>query len=202
MERKEWILYFITIILSLTLFFVIILFLQEKQYYSLLWISYITLALIIIGIIKRNANLILSQLIIILIPDTIWTIYFIISIIDRSRLAVPTIFFNVANFLQGILSLLHIYVIIFAFIALAIIKVKNDYKILLISFSEIIIVFLLMILIPGNNGINCMPTPVNCAAITLPNFIPYPLFLIFSASLFILISYFVIISIPVFMKKD
>jgi len=201
-KKKKIILYGIAIILSLTLFIIIIHFLQVKDYFALLWICYITLVLILVGIIRKDSNLILSQIIILLIPSTIWIIDFIISTVNPKNLEIPIVFFNVGSFSQAILSILHIYTIIFALIALALLKIeKKSYKALLIGFIEIGIVFLLMILIPGNYGVNCLPTPVYCmVSITLPGFIPYPLFLLFSVSVFIMISYFVILSIPVFRK--
>jgi len=201
MEKKERILLIFTIILSLTLLLIIIHFLQIKEYLSLLWMCYIGLTLIIIGIIKRNSNLILSQVIILLIPNIIWTIYFIIGQFTNTTIGISENFINLATLPLAILSLLHIYTIVFALIALAIIKLKRSYKALLISFIEVVIIFIIMVLIPGNPGVNCWPTPVNCASITLPEFIPYPIFLLLSAFTFVIVSYFIITSMPIFKRK-
>lgn len=202
MGKKEGWLYTILAILSLTLLLTVVNFLQSKQYFALLWMCYIGLALIIIGIVKKYPNLILSQIIILLIPDTIWVVSFVITLINtKIQIGIPPYFFNLYPFIQGILSLLHIYTIPLALVALAIMKTKKSYRALLISFVEVIVLFPLMMLIPGNNGVNCLPTPINCVSIPLPNFIPYPVALLISVFIFVIISYFIITSLPFVKEK-
>lgn len=200
-EKKDLFLYFITIILSLIIFLIVIYFLQIGKPLDLLWLCYIGITIIVIGIIKRNSNLILSQILIISIPDLFWIIdlaFFIIT--GKSPLGlVGTYLFGKELLLGRILSLQHIIVIPLSIWALSLIKIKkNHYKALLISLLEVIFFFSLFFLIPNLTNINCLAK--NCTQIILPNFIPYYAawwaFMIIS----LLISYFIIISLP-FVKK-
>lgn len=197
MDKKELILYFIFSIFSLTLLFVIINFLQLKDYTAFLWACYICLPIIIYGILKRDSNIILSQIIIIAIPDLFWIFDFIYLLITGHVLLGVTTFKG--SPIDKIRSLQHLILVPLSILALSQIKIKKNYKILLISLAEIVLIFFISALFaPISANINCVYK--NCILIPI-NFLPYPLIWFGLLFTFIAISYFVIISLP-FVKKS
>jgi len=202
-KKKDLFLYLITIILSLIILLTVIHFLKIGKPLVLLWFCYIGIIIIIIGIIKRNSNLVLSQILILNIPILLWIIDFIVFIIaGTSPLGITNVyFFDHELILERVISLQHIIVLPLSIWALSLIKLnKNHYKALLISFSEVVLLFILGLLISNPFlNINCLAK--NCTQTILPSFIPYYViwggFMIIS----ILISYFIITSLP-FVKKN
>ena len=197
-KTKNMVLYFIASIFIITLSLIIFLHIQQKLYFSLLWVCYISLALISIGIITKNSNLILSQIVILLIPDLLWIIDFIILLITgNAPLGIAKYFFTGERaLLSNIVSLQHIFTIPLAIFSLYLIKIKKGHKFILIASVEMLILFILGFLIPIEYAVNCLPASIVCTSIIFPKFIPYPitwLLLVFS---FIIISYFIMTTFP------
>jgi hypothetical protein len=197
MEKKEWILYFIFFVFSLTFIALVIIALQRHSYSLFLWVCYIVIGIILIGIYKRNPKIILSQIIILAIPDLFW-LFDLIYLVFVGHPFFGLIYFNSdQSLLEKILEFQHLYVIPLAIISLLVLKVKRDWKILLISFGEAILIFFLTLLfVPSTLPINC----VHITCINFPiTFLPYPLIWFLFEFSFIIISYFVLVLL--FAKK-
>lgn len=191
---KNLILYSIAILFLTIVTLTIIFHIQSEIYFSIFWVCYIFLILVPIGIILKKSNLILSQLIILLIPDLIWTIDFIIMLTTgNSPLGFAKFFFGGPRGpLQNILTLHHIFAIPLTISALFLIKPEKTKIPLIIAFSEIILILILGLTFPIFYGINCLPTPEVCMTVIFPKFIPYSIIWLGVMSLFMIISYFII----------
>jgi hypothetical protein len=204
-KEKDIILYGIAGIFFLTFFFILFYFLGHRQYIPLFWICYTSMALITLGIVIKKPNLILSQAIILMVPDLLWTIdFFSILITGNSPFGLTTYFFvENRSLLQEFLSLQHFFAVPLAVWALSLMKIKKkeNYKALLIGSIEISFFFLLGFILPAGFGVNCLPTPTVCTSVVFPKFIPYLLIWIILQFLFITISYFVITFLLLLIKK-
>lgn len=198
-KQKNIILYSITILFSITFGLIIANFVYAKTYYAFFWSSYITLSIIIIGLLKKNSNIILSQLIILWIPNLFWTFDFFYMTFSGNSLFGIVNFFPKEIFLLKLASLEHIYVIFLSLLALSILKVKKNYKILLASLVEITLIFFLTLFFAPKRSINCL----DLSCITVPlNFLPsYLIWFILTFS-FITVSYFIITFLPFVRKKN
>jgi len=155
--------------------------------------------LIIIGLATKNSFLILSQVISLAIPDLLWTFDFFYTFFTGHNLLGIAGYFIKEDILGRILSLQHLYVAPLSIVALFILGVKKDYRILLLSFGEVILIFLLtLIFVPASSGVNCIH--VNCTIISL-NFLPFPLVWFIFEFGFITLSYFIVTSLPFVKKK-
>jgi hypothetical protein len=203
MKNKNIILYCIAALLAISLFFAIGFYLRNKLYIGLFWICYTVLPLIIIGILLKKPNLILSQLIIIMIPDLLWIADFIgIVLTGNSFLGVSKYFFEPGSLFKKILTLQHFYLVPLSILALGILKVdKIRLKLLLISFAELIGFFILGFILPAQYGINCLPTSATCTSFVFPKIIPYPLIWVIAEFSFVLISFLIIYYLPFIKKK-
>ncbi|MCX6746536.1 MAG: hypothetical protein NTU63_00175 [Candidatus Pacearchaeota archaeon] len=201
MEKKEKIINIITAILCLTFVLVIMKFLLAGESYLLLWVCYITLFIIIIGLLKRNPYLILSQVIILLIPDLFWTFDFLYLVFAGHTLIDLALYFPAQTLLQKIVSLQHLYTVPLSIFAIYLMKMKKNYKVLLASLGEIVLIFFLtLLLVPeGKTDINCVR--FTCLNINL-NFLPYYLSWFLFAFGFAAISYFIMTSLPFLRKKE
>ncbi len=205
--NKRIILSAIAGIFILTVILVYYSFIAQGAYSSLLWMCYIAMIIMAVGIIQRKSNLIVSQMMILLIPDLLWIIdFFSILITGNSLLGVSKYFF-VGNrtILQEILSLQHFYTIPLSLWALSIIKIKRNYKPLIISSAEIVILFFLSLfifpLIHVDSAINCLPNSIGCTFMQFTPLIPYPIMWLMISLSFVIVSYFAIIFIPFIQKK-
>ncbi|MEK6913215.1 MAG: hypothetical protein AABW47_00910 [Nanoarchaeota archaeon] len=200
---KNIILYSIVGIFLFMLLCATIFYFQFELYIGLLWLCYTAITLMVIGIIFKKPNLILSQVMIIMIPDLFWIVdFFGILITGNSILGITTYFFDNNFLLKKNLTLQHIFTFPLAVLALSIIKIKPNNKILLISLGEMGIFFLIsLFLLPPAYGINCLPIPTTCTSFEFSNFIPYPIIWLGATFSFIIISYFSLISLT-FLKKD
>lgn len=190
MEKKEWILYFIFLILSLTFVALVVIALQRHSYSLFLWICYIVIAITLFGIYKRNANIVLSQVIILAIPDLFW-MFDLIYLAFAGHPFFGLIYFNSdQSLLERILEFQHLYVVPLSIIAWSILKPKKNYKIILISFGEAILIFLLtLFLVPSTIPINC----VHATCLNFPiAFLPYPIIWFLFEFGFITISYLIL----------
>lgn len=202
-EIKNIILYSIAILFFVVVALTISSYLKQGLYFAVFWVCYTYMVLVAVGIIAKKPNLILSQIIIMLIPNLIWVIDFMIILITgNSPLGFAKYFFTGEGaLLSNILSLHHIYSVPLGIFALSLMKIKKSHKAILISFVEIIFFFILgLFVIPAKHGINCLPTARICSSLTFPEFIPYPLIWLTVVFSFTIISYFIIISLP-FIKK-
>jgi hypothetical protein len=194
-------------IFILTVVLVYYSFIAQRAYSSLLWMCYIAMIIMAAGILMRKPNLIVSQMMILLIPDLLWVFDFIaILITGNSVLGVSKYFFmGNRTILQEILSLQHFYTIPLSLWALSIIKIKRNYKPLIISSAEIIILFFFSLfifpLIYIDSAINCLPNSIGCTFMQFTHLIPYPIIWLIISLSFVIVSYFAIIFIPFIQKK-
>lgn len=197
---KDIIIYLIAIIFSLTFVLIVIKFLLSKNYSLLLWVCYLAFPVIIIGLIKKNPYLILSQVVILAIPDLFWVFDFIYLILTGHSPMGLVVYFPNQIFLEKIVSMQHFYTVPLSLVALSILKLKKNYKVLLVSLVEIVLVFLLtLLLVPADgNIINCIH--LNCINIKLTFLPPSAIWFMFTFS-FVISSYFIITSLPFIRKK-
>ncbi|MEK6836726.1 MAG: hypothetical protein AABX94_03605, partial [Nanoarchaeota archaeon] len=115
----------------------------EKGFAPILWLSYVCLILLAIGILKKDSSLIASQIAIIGIPYIIWNIDFFYNLISgNSLLGITDYLFKSNNIIDKIISLQHIFNLPLSLIALHLIKLKRtDFWI--IGTIQITIVFLI-----------------------------------------------------------
>ncbi len=201
MKRKNEriILYSIVIILLVSLSLILLSYFLEKDYNSFLWVCYTAILLICIGIIFKKPNLILIQIIILLIPDLLWVMDVIfILITGKTIFGFGNTYFLSRPLLQQLGSLQHFFTVPLSLVALSFMKIKKNYKVLLASFIELIIFFILTSLSSSLPGINCLP--LNCTSLHILEFIPYQIRWFAFGFSFITISYFIITSLP-FVKK-
>lgn len=197
---KKILLNIIAIILGITMILVVIHLISWKNYSAFLWICYTAIPLTIIGIVTRKSWLILSQVSILLIPDLLWTIELIYVIITGNPMFGVSTYFLERTFFEKIVSLQHIYTVPLSILALSFIKIKKDYRILLLSLAEILFFFVLTINIASiEYPVNCLPT--NCTTFSL-DFLPYNLIWIISTFSFAIIGYFIITSLPFVKEKS
>jgi len=154
--------------------------------YDLFWFCYLGSILLGIGIIFRNITLIKSQFYILIIPDIIWSIDFLVHLIrGKSIFGIVDYFFVETRWIVKIVSLQHIYSIPLVILAVFLIgkAIKTENRALLMSFIQITFTYLATtIFTPPEANINCAYRL--CGSIVLsPNY--YPL-LWFAASLIML----------------
>jgi hypothetical protein len=201
-KNKDIALFIIAFFLSVIFLYIIFLFVPS-DWVGLFWGCYIGVFIILVGVILKKPELVLSQIIILLIPDLIWDIDFFYRLITGIPLfGVNNYFFGNSSLVNRILSLQHLFTPILAIGALALMKVKRNYKILLVSFAEIFALFLLGFLLPAERGINCLPTPETCVLFQAPKFLPYPLVWFAISFSFIILSYCFLTLLPFIKKKD
>lgn len=197
-RSKNIILNSIAILFLITFCWVIISFLRLGDYSAFLWVCYISIPIIIFGLLKRNSNIILSQLVILAIPDLLWIFDFFYFLITGNVLIGATTFPK-GSLIDKIRSLQHLYIVPLSLFALSIIKLKRNYKVLFFTLIEIALIFLLTIFVtPSSANINCIYK--NCINIPL-NFLPYTFIWFGLLFIFITISYFIITSLPFIRKK-
>jgi hypothetical protein len=192
MKKREIVLYGIAAILSATFILIVIKLIISKDMPQILWMCYISILLIIVGILKKNSSLILSQVIILAIPALFWVFDFIYLLFTENSLIGIAGYFPNQTILEKIVSFQHFYTFILALIALYLIKVKKNYKILLLSLAEVVVIFFLTLLFAAGNehDINCIN--LTCVKIVNLNFLPYHLMWFILLFSFIVLSYFII----------
>jgi hypothetical protein len=128
---------------------------------QILWMCYISLIIIGIGILARNSFLIMSQLYIITIPLIMWNIDFFYHLFFHSSLwGIANYFFVEKTLNLGkIISLQHIFTIPLSIYAVSKIKLKRTdaWK---WSFAQIFVVYaIISIFFPPEANINCVFAP-------------------------------------------
>lgn len=156
---------------------------------QILWLCYISLTIIGIGVIIKNKNLILSQITILTIPLIIWNMDFFYHLITKNSLWGITDYFfeSYHNKLEKFISLQHIYVIPITLTVVYLIKNRKYTlnKILKISFIQMALIFIIgRFFTNPESNMNCVFR--NCLPLSF-NF-PYPLLWIISVTLMILIT--------------
>jgi len=200
MKEKRWIWYLIILVISLAYFFMFVEPITSKYYIALLWTCYIAIPIIIIGLIKKNPYIILSQVTILALTDLLWIFDFIcLILLGHTILGIKSVdIFPSQSFILKLGNLQHLVIVPLSIVALSILKVKRNYKTLLVSLAEVSILFLLtLFFVPSNQGINCVH--ITCIGIPI-TFLPYYLTWFLFVFGFVILSYFIITSLP-FIKK-
>lgn len=124
---------------------------------NFLWLCYIALLLIGIGMMIGNSLLIITQLNIYLIPIIVWNIDFFYQLFTKTPLLGITdyLFIGGLNSLGNFISLQHIYLFPLAIYAVYKIGLKSK-KAWMISFLEIFILFWLSLLTSADKNTNCV----------------------------------------------
>ncbi len=192
-KTRENILELIGFVFAGIYIYILILFLSTSYYVGLLWICYLGIPLISMGIFLKNSNLVLSQAFLLLIPDLLWSIDFIYRLITGTTLLGIDNFFFTTNYLsRKILSLQHLLTPVLSLSALLLLKPKKFRKALIISFFEIFLVLLISLLFPFKEEINCLPTYTSCMFSDPSFLVPYPLFWLILESIFIFSAFCII----------
>ena len=201
MKEESLILYLIAVIISFSLISTIINFVQMRAYPALLWICYIADFIIITGLFSRNSKIILSQVIILLIPDLLWIVSFLWLLISGQDLFGLSLYLprEQLSVWGKIASLQHLYVVPLSLVAIYVLKSQRDYKVLLSSFAEIAIIFLIAIFFaPAGMNIDCVIQ--NCINVPF-NFLPYGVIWFVVTFILTALSYFAIEFIPFLKEK-
>lgn len=156
-EKKRLILNGIIIILLISLVILIINIFVFKLYSSIFWLCYTGILLIMIGIWKNKSYIVLSQIIILAIPDVLWIIDFLaILITGNSVMNLSNYFFQPRPLLAKLVSLQHLYVIPLALFALYIIKIdKAKLALRFAAVQLVVFLFLSRTFTPIEDNINC-----------------------------------------------
>jgi hypothetical protein len=193
-KRDENIIIFsIAVVFSITFCLSLINFIYTNNYSAIFWVCYVTLPIMVIGLLKRNSNIILSQLIIFAIPDLLWIFDFIYWTFSGHSLIGLANFFPKGGFIEKLSSVQHLYTVPLSLMALSILKLKKNYKILLISFGELVLIFFFTLFFIPLHYVNCID--LSCTNISL-TFLPYYIIWFMFAFSFATISYFIINSLP------
>lgn len=189
-KRKQDLLELIGFIFLGIYIYILIIFISTNYVEGLLWMCYLGIPLMALGIFLKKPDIILSQIFILLIPDLLWSIDFFYRIFfGNTLLGIDNFFFTTPYLSRKILSLQHSITPLLGLTTLALLKPKKFSKALIISFFEILLVFLVNILFKFKEEINCLPTYKSCMFSDPSFLIPYPIFWIILESIFILISF-------------
>lgn len=127
-----------------------------------LWMSYICLILLSIGILKKDSSLIASQVVIIFIPYLLWNLDFFHQLLTKSSLfGITDYFFTTGNIIGKIIALQHIFNLPLSIYSIYLIGLKRkDFWI--ISIIQVTIVFIISRLVTDyEKNVNCVYR--NCA---------------------------------------
>ncbi|MBS3074672.1 hypothetical protein J4447_04470 [Candidatus Pacearchaeota archaeon] len=131
-----------------------------NRIYDIFWFCYIGMILLGLGIIIRNIPLIKSQMYILLIPDVIWVIDFLVRLLSgRSFLGIVDYFFRETNVLVKIVSLQHVYLLPLVIAAVFLIgkPIRTNNKGVLISVIEITFIYLTTLIFTSpSSNVNCV----------------------------------------------
>ncbi|MGV8131241.1 MAG: hypothetical protein ACP5N7_04040 [Candidatus Pacearchaeota archaeon] len=127
-----------------------------------LWMSYICLIILGIGILRKNSALIASQIVIIFIPYIFWNLDFFYQLITKQSLFGITDYFFRPGALSGkIIALQHIFNLPLSIYAMSLIGL-NKSKFYIISFIQVTLVFIISRLVTNyDQNVNCVYR--NCA---------------------------------------
>ncbi len=130
-----------------------------------LWMSYISLILLGIGILRKSASLVASQIVIIFIPYLFWNLDFFHQLITKESLFGITDYFFVPGALSGkIITLQHIFNIPLSLYSLYLIGLRSR-SFPIVSIVQVSIVFIVSRLATDyDRNVNCVYH--NCANFT------------------------------------
>jgi hypothetical protein len=127
-KKREDILEFIGFIFLGIYIYVFFLFISTNYIQFLFRGCYISILIITIGIFRKNSDLLLSQIFLILIPDLLWSIDFFSKLFFGNYLiGIDNSFFNLIPLSRKILSLHHILVPLLSLTALSLIKSSKKF---------------------------------------------------------------------------
>ena len=157
MEKKKLVLNAIFALLIGFLILIISYILTNQNLSSLLWLCYIGVLLIAIGIKKNNTKLMLTQITILLVPNFMWIFdLFYILIFNSSFLNLATPIFNNPNIYYKIISLQHLFITPLALYALYLMKTPKFKGLWKISFVQLTLFFFLSrIFSSQEDNVNC-----------------------------------------------
>lgn len=127
-----------------------------------LWMSYICLIILGIGILRKNSSLIASQIVIIFIPYIFWNLDFFYQLITKEGLfGITDYFFRPGELSGKIIALQHIFNLPLSIYAMSLIGL-NKSKFYIISFIQVTLVFIISRLVTNyDQNVNCVFR--NCA---------------------------------------
>ena len=203
-KRKELILKLIVGILFISIIISLINIFTFKLYESFFWLCYTGMLIIAIGIMQKKYYLILSQIIILAIPDILWIIdFFYILFTGNSLFQLSTYFFEDRPLIAKLVSLQHLYVIPLALYTLYFFKISKLDKKKSLQFAavQLIIFFILgMMFTTQETNINCVYEL--CFDISITNWLatnfPYGFAWFLVMYSMMIISYFIVTKIPIF----
>jgi len=201
MKKRNSIFWIIFAVISLFYIVMIIDLIISGNPIDLFWACYIAIPLILLGLIKKNSNLILSQVILLAINDLVWIFDFAcLLILGHPVIGINQVeIFPVQTWIEKLGNIQHLFIVPLSLLALSILKTKRNYKVLLLAFLEMSIFFVAtLLLVPSGEAANCVHQ--TCIGIQL-NFLPYPVVWFLLTFGFITVSYLIITSLPVFKKK-
>ena len=159
----------------------------------LLWLSYICLILLAIGVLRKDASLIASQLCIIAIPYIVWTLDFFYYIFNGiSLFGIVDYFFQPGPIIGKIISSQHLFNLPLSLIVLYLIRLKRtDFWI--ISSAQVFLIFIITRLVTSYElNVNCVYHQCGIVSFGLPYvfewFLAYALMIIITS--FILVKLF------------
>lgn len=204
-KNKGLILNAISVVLLISLVILIINIFTFKLYSSIFWLCYTGILLVMIGIWKNKSHLILSQIIILAIPDILWIIDFLgILITGNSLMNLSSYFFEPRPLLAKLVSLQHLYVIPLTLIALYLIKI--DKQKLALKFAAVqlaVFLFLSRVFTSSEDNINCVyNTCFDLAPLNyLEGILPYSFGWYGIMFLSAIVVYFILIKLNIFKKN-
>jgi hypothetical protein len=201
MKKRDFTLWVIFSIISFFYIVMIVDLIISGHPIDLFWTCYIAIPLILFGLIKKNSNLILSQVIILGLNDLVWIFDFAcLIILGHTVIGInQVVFFPIQTWIEKLGNIQHLFIVPLSLVALSILKIKRSYKIWLFSFIEMSVFFIATLLfVPPEETANC----VHQTCINIPlNFLPYPVIWFLFTFGFIAASYFIITSFPIFRKR-
>ncbi len=152
--------------------------------FKVLYLCYIGLIILGIGVLKRNIGLVLSQIYILLIPLLIWNVDFFYQLILGKPLFGITDYFFGNDFLTlgRVISLQHIITIPLGIYVASLIGFKKN-KAELISLVEVLIMFLIVLLFT-NPAVNINCVFFSCVDLSVPFYKSFYL-LAFAVSIYV-----------------
>lgn len=141
---------------------------------QLFWLCYISLAIIAMGIFLHRPRLVVSQVYLLAIPLTIWTLDFIIGLVmGTSPWGITAYYFDGSAFTLGdFVSLQHLFTVPLSIYAIYLMGGLKERYAWVLSVLQVILIFVIVRLFttPGEN-INCVFYPCVAIVAPLPHFV-------------------------------
>ena len=198
-EKKELILDGIGLFLWGYLIIILFNIIRRGSYESLLWACYTSIFLIVMAIFLKKPVLIVLQIPFIFASHVLYTFDFVyILIYGKTLFGLAYYPFTNGVLLTKIVSLQHLFTAPLALYALFLMKFKKINFGWLIVLGEIIIFYILSVnLTKESSNVNCV-----YRACTSFSWGTFPLAWFYSAIFLTLLTYFILINIPLFLEKN